>query len=232
MGCNQFLLFRQTAFATWTSTGNYKVCVFGTNQCGSSDTLCQTIIVNPNPGFLFNFDSLTCDGSFKINLVGSGASLSWNGGIQEVNYAANTDGTSVNGFLLPGIDKATIKYSGSIGGCDANGELDIRLLDPPIISGFLDTMICGPSEISFDVDFSYDAGTLYYTWNGIQSILPLNGMGGTLPIQVSQSGTLIIDSLTTLYQTCDIKITQSFNIVVKLSQTSGLFVNTKSKKSL
>ena len=212
---NPNVIFKgDTAFVTWTSTGNYQVCAFGTNQCGSSDTVCQTIIVNPNPGFTFKFDSLTCDGSFAINLLGSSASLSWNGDIQEINYVVNADGTSVNGFLLPGINTTTIKYSGSIGGCDANGELDIMLLDPPIISGIKDTVICGPSDISFDINYNYNVGTLYYTWNGIQSILPLSGMGGILQIQVIQSGTLVIDSLTTLFRTCDINAAQSFNIVL------------------
>jgi len=88
------------------------------------------------------------------------------------------------------------------------------LLDPPIISGIKDTVICGPSDISFDINYNYNVGTLYYTWNGIQSILPLSGMGGILQIQVIQSGTLVIDSLTTLFRTCDINVAHSFNIVL------------------
>jgi hypothetical protein len=63
-------LVKDSLLITWKQPGTYKVCVWATNECGTSDTLCQQVIVGDMPIFSMDFDTVTCNGAFQIQVTG------------------------------------------------------------------------------------------------------------------------------------------------------------------
>lgn len=201
-GTSDFRRIGDTLFVTWHQTGTFKVCVWATNECGTSDTLCQDVTVGQKPVFDILTDSISCNGLFHIEVKSQFQNLTWVDIQGNSIFSVNGDGSLVAGSILVGKNSAVLKYSGSIAGCDLFGSLKFYRQEPPkfIVK---DTAFCGSGTYRIPVEIENHAGELYYSFEGQGFHMPVDIGLNYIDLDFNASGGVYIDSLKTQYRTCN-----------------------------
>ena len=203
-----------SVYVKWLQTGNYTACVYGLNDCGSSDTVCIEVIVNTTPVFSFETDSITCDRSITINVSGAQIDLNWSSDASVIPINVSNNGSVISGQILDPNLSASLNYSGSINGCDLNGVLDFEVGEYPNYEGIFDTVVCGSARILFTIDHDESKGIIYYTYQNNQLQAPLTTNANTIQIDVQQNEIFIVDSISNQYNTCTLAGPDTFYISV------------------
>lgn len=193
---------KDTIYVTWSQPGVYEVCVWGLNECGSSDTLCRQVNVGIMTVWDIDFDSLTCDGSFEIHVnAGGSVDLEWKDGKQSANMQVNSDGSIVAGNIIAPDEEALLTYEGSVNGCDVIGNVQIKT-SPDVRYVVRDTAFCGAGTYGLPVEVSGLGGTLFYRDDGGAKTVSVAPGNNIISVTVANDATVFIDSLLTDYSTC------------------------------
>lgn len=198
----------------YNNPGTYEVCVYGVNQCGNSDTLCMSYLIGPEVNLGFEYDSLTCDGSFEIQANGQNVMLDWAFDANKTNLIVSTGGEHVSGNIITPNEQTVLFYKGSVSGCDLFGDLTITNRQNPYYTGVHDTILCGGGRILYTIDHQESDAIMYYTLNNQSFTAPMTTNSNTIQIDVVDNSILVIDSLITPYTTCKIIGPDTFNIKV------------------
>lgn len=193
---------KDTVYVTWSQPGVYEVCVWGLNECGSSDTLCQQVNVGNIPVWDIDFDSLTCDGSFEIHVnAGGSVDLGWTDGKQSANIQVNTEGSIVSGEIIAPNEEVILTYEGNVNGCDIIGSLQIET-SPDVRYDVRDTVFCGAGTYGLPVEISGLEGTLFYRDDEGPKTASVTPGNNIISVTVASDAIVFIDSLLTDYSTC------------------------------
>lgn len=201
-GTSDFRRIRDTLYVTWHQSGTFNVCVWASNECGISDTLCQNVIVGQKPIFDIVADSITCNGFFQIEVQSQASQLSWSDLQGDSVINPNADGSLVTGNIVTGSNSAVLRYSGSIDGCDLFGSVNILKKDQAqfLIS---DTAFCGDGRYQLPVNIKNHHGDLYFSYNGQSfQVSVLEGIN-YIDLDFNSNGEVYFDSLKTIYKTCN-----------------------------
>ena len=223
-------LVKDSLFITWKQPGTYKVCVWATNECGTSDTLCQQVVVGDKPIFSMDFDTVTCNGAFQIQVMGSGISLSWADPKGGSNYTILNNGTDVNGFIKPNVDSIKLVYSGLIEGCDVSGQISLLQKRLPEYS-ISDTAFCGSGLYRIPILVKNHSGELFYQVDGIgYTAIVMPGVN-YLDIPCNMTTLVLLDSMNTRFTTCsqlnnDTSIIRIENQPISILQDTLIVCNT------
>jgi len=140
----------------WHGSAGGDLCVYAYDElCGSSDTLCQTIVVSPAPNSEFTMQDTICL-STELNVVYTGnasssASYSWSfPGATETSGSGGTgQGPHTLVYNSPGLKIVSLEVEEN--GCVSETRLDSVIVQSPLQSP---TVLCNSTATS--VQFTWD----------------------------------------------------------------------------
>jgi len=209
-----------TLVLTFNTAGTHQVCVYTSNICGLSDTICYSINVGSQPVYSLLYDSLTCDGSFSGHILASTPMLNWSNIGNTIIY--NSDNQSFNAGIISGNSSGSVLVEGTIDGCDFIDTISVFKTDSLRISGITDTAICNAGLVQFNLSSSLIPTNLYYTVGGNSFTLVIDSVDKKLNIDVPGDTWLTIDSLTSRYSGCRVLVADSALIKVLPTPTAEL----------
>ncbi|MEP6647417.1 MAG: proprotein convertase P-domain-containing protein, partial [Saprospiraceae bacterium] len=145
----------------WNASDGGHLCVYATNECGISDTVCVDIITTSNPVVDAGVDQTLCGMTGNLNGTGTGTwtLVSGPGTIQFSN--PNLPATSAEASV-PGL--YTLRYSNLQSGCSAEDEMQIQFNDNPAIINQIND--CNSTNTAYNVSFDITGGQNPFLVNG------------------------------------------------------------------
>lgn len=214
-------LFHDTLYITWTQPGTYNVCVWSSNECGVSDTLCQSVTVGNTPKFEIKMDSVTCSGQFEIAVLGNNIQLNWVDHQNNSAYTTTLNGDEVAGSLLPMKDSVHLNYEGQVDGCDISGQTIIRRRPEPEYF-VTDTVFCGSGLFQLPVKVNNGTGKLFYTVGGVSDSIAVVPGINYFNVMVASSESIYFDSLVTDFKTCNVYNEDTMLVTIESQPVSVL----------
>lgn len=198
----------------WNSSGIHELCVFFSNSCGNSDTLCYQLNIKAAIPEFMDYDSVSCDANIFASTSMASSMINWQAGPGSI--IDFSDNMSMQGRIAQSASEAWVYANGEINGCTFYDTLLYKLAPPLELIFPHDTSICLSSILQLHFIGNQDNYSIYYRANGRVDTLISDGSNTALDLTVDNNILLIIDSVITPYSSCKIISPDTINILVSI----------------